>query len=338
MHCVYPGFCLSIDEQMKLFKGRSAQSVQMKNKPIKEGFKFFAICDAVTGFVYAFIPSGRLEGDKIVDIVLTLAKQIPLRGADGGKKYVIGMDNCFTLPDSVNGLRQLNIACVGTARGRRGWPPKEIKDINDDRFNTLYHLNDRKDFKICRWIDNNVVTMVSTLHDGSEKIQRQRRHPRITIHNRNHVSTVWGNTPIREIETPGVIDDYTHWMLDVDTSDQFISYYRPKLRVRRYWMAMMFHGLDIIRSNSFIVFKELTNPKYCHKQYVSEFIEGLLGQANEKRFGRTRMARARSNTPSPTAKVKRIRMRKSNPALPDDRFRGSPEQHVMTQAPGNKQR
>lgn len=36
--CVRPGFALSIDEMMKLFKGRSGDTVRMRSKPIKEGF------------------------------------------------------------------------------------------------------------------------------------------------------------------------------------------------------------------------------------------------------------------------------------------------------------
>ena len=63
-YCRHPGFCLSIDEMMKLFKGRSKQTYRMKKKPIKEGYKFFALCDAHTGFVYYFMPSGLREKKK----------------------------------------------------------------------------------------------------------------------------------------------------------------------------------------------------------------------------------------------------------------------------------
>ena len=76
-YCLNPGFCVSIDKQMKKFKGRSSQTVRMKNKPIKEGFKFFALCDATTGFVYAFKPSGRLEENKITAMVIALTKSLP---------------------------------------------------------------------------------------------------------------------------------------------------------------------------------------------------------------------------------------------------------------------
>ena len=58
----------------------------------------------------------------------------------------------------------MNVAIVGTARAKRGWPPKEIKRIKDDCFNTLYWQNDKDNYTIMRWVDNNIVMMVSSFH------------------------------------------------------------------------------------------------------------------------------------------------------------------------------
>ena len=49
---------------MKLFKGQSKQTYCMKKMQIKEGYKFFALCDACTGFVYYFMPLGLNEKEK----------------------------------------------------------------------------------------------------------------------------------------------------------------------------------------------------------------------------------------------------------------------------------
>ena len=65
--CLHPSFALAIGEMMKQFKGRSGQTARMKNKPIKEGHKFFAICCSLTGFVLDMIPNGRLEKTKQKD-------------------------------------------------------------------------------------------------------------------------------------------------------------------------------------------------------------------------------------------------------------------------------
>lgn len=61
--CRHPSFACSVDEMMKLFKGRSKQTHRMKNKPIKEGYKFYAMCDTKNGFIWHCNPDGRGERD-----------------------------------------------------------------------------------------------------------------------------------------------------------------------------------------------------------------------------------------------------------------------------------
>ena len=77
--CEHPGFNLSLDEMMKLFKGCSSMTIRMKQKPIKEGFKFLAICDTVTGFVFYFVPDGLREKTKkkIAEKVIAITKILP---------------------------------------------------------------------------------------------------------------------------------------------------------------------------------------------------------------------------------------------------------------------
>ena len=71
-HCVHPGFAISIDEMMKLFEGRSNMTHGMKKKPIKEGFKFYAMVCALNGYCFFFFPDGLKEKKKrgIIDAVV----------------------------------------------------------------------------------------------------------------------------------------------------------------------------------------------------------------------------------------------------------------------------
>ncbi|KAL7460267.1 hypothetical protein ACHAXS_000730 [Conticribra weissflogii] len=72
----------------------------MKNKPIKKGFKFWAIACPVSGFIYRFVPSGRLENNKIYDVVNEMADSLPgmdTREDTEDTNYVLVMDNYFTL-------------------------------------------------------------------------------------------------------------------------------------------------------------------------------------------------------------------------------------------------
>ena len=50
-----------------------------------------------------FKPSGRRDTTKISDMVLALAREIPNLPE---KKYVVTMDNYFTVPDEIVRLRE----------------------------------------------------------------------------------------------------------------------------------------------------------------------------------------------------------------------------------------
>ena len=49
---------------MKLFKGQSKMTYKMKHKPVKEGFKFFPLNDAMTGYCFVLILAGKLDKKK----------------------------------------------------------------------------------------------------------------------------------------------------------------------------------------------------------------------------------------------------------------------------------
>ena len=86
----------------------------MKKKPIKEGFKFFAMCDASNGFVYYFLLSRLNEKKKrtIADTVVKMDKRLP---GWRRKQYVITMDNYFTNRSTMKGLQKKGVAGLGTA-------------------------------------------------------------------------------------------------------------------------------------------------------------------------------------------------------------------------------
>ena len=164
-----------------------------------------------------------------------------------------------------------------------------IHNVDDDIFNTLYYLDDRNNYRIFIWVDNNIVTMVSTVHTGYEKISRIRRSPSVNIINRESVKKIWGDQGEKEIQIPGVIDDYNYNMLGVDKLDQFIAYYRPDMRCRCYWMDLFFHCLDIIRINTYIIFNNSGMvSNMSHKRYLEDWIGELLGRATSIQYGWTR--------------------------------------------------
>ena len=71
----------------------------------------------------------------------------------------------------------MNVAICRTAAVRRGWPPKEYKNIFDEHSNSFYCINNKDNFQIQRWVDNNVVTMVTTMHTPDKTVSHIGKKP-----------------------------------------------------------------------------------------------------------------------------------------------------------------
>ena len=91
------------------------------------------------------------------------------------------------------------------------------------------------------------------------------------------------------VKIPQIINDHNHWMLGVDLVDQLIAYYRPKIRCRRTWIPVFLHGSDIIRVNSYVLYKEIAydHPDVndgikSHKQFLIAFINSLIHCAQDE--------------------------------------------------------
>lgn len=323
-----PGSKLSIDEMMLRFFGRSAQTFRMKNKPIKEGYKVMALACAFTGYVYAITPDGRLgsqgevtarDSGKIVSMVTHLTDQLP---PPHQHKYTLAMDNYFTTPQTMKALREDDIGAFGTARARRGWPPKEITSVNSLTFNDCHYTTDDFGTRVYRWVDNNVVNFVSTIHHEEVSVKVNRKKPRITAVNRNNVEKVWGDDHVKEIEIPEFIDDYNHCMNAVDRADQLIASLSMKHKCRRTWMPFLLYLLNIFRTNSYIVHRELKGGM-THMEFTLGLVRALHSRRNDVRVTRKR-AREDETLDRP---IVHTRLRNNVDPLPEARLR-DPDRHI----------
>ena len=100
---------------------------------------------------------------------------------------------------------------------------------------------------------------MSNVHTGgstAEQVLRNRRKPRLNEFNKKHVKLIWGDQQRKQFEIPQIINDYNHWMLGANVVDQLIAYYRPTILCRRTWVPIFLHCLDILRVNSYVLYKE----------------------------------------------------------------------------------
>jgi hypothetical protein len=126
---------------MVRFHSRSSDTYKMLNKPIKQGYKIFALAD--NGYVWHFQLSSRQHGIRELKKVdkLTLTGSMVLQMAQLLPKFlnsyfVIYMDNYFTSIPLFSMLRKQNISAARTTRPlginfpalltvlRKNWPTK----------------------------------------------------------------------------------------------------------------------------------------------------------------------------------------------------------------------
>ena len=232
--------------------------------------------------------------------------------------YVVGMDNYFTHARALQHCVEAGVHAVGTARAKRGWPPPELKNVDDDRFNSLYYIpdQDNNNFITYRWVDNNIVLLVSTMHDPKATVLKARRRPRTTQTNKRHVRMVWGEEHVVDIEIPQVVDDYNHWKVGVDVIDQLIAYLMCNLRCQRTWIPMMIQALMTMRVNSYTGHKYIyTGDAKDHKTFSLAWMRALMRRAI-KLTRATRQVIASAPVSSP---AKRFRLSSKNPQLPEVR-------------------
>jgi hypothetical protein len=320
-----PGINLSIDEMMIRCFGRSKHTFKAPNKPIKEGYKMFALCEA--GYTYYFMWSSKSnsygELNKLPDLsptesmVYQLAQKLPK-----DVPHVIYMDNLFTRVPILRKLRTLNIGACGTTRRHPEFPAflLELKDLCSKRleWNTTAAIVARKKIRIKKekekenyegkddesqwesdpsdpgvicyaWQDNNTVIACSTVHQAGEEhtIVRSRRRPQATSTNGPLVRKVFGEDVRKDLEIPLFIDDYNHFMGGVDIADQLRAYYSTQRTSLRSWYPLFFWIVDTAILNAYLMGRQLHGNEYMeHKEFRVSLWSSLFSYSTQVILGR----------------------------------------------------
>ena len=162
----YPHSQLSVNEAMIPFKGRSSIKQYFSMKPVKCGFKVWAMADALNGYLYDFNiyteATGERETAQGEKVVLTLSG--PLKG----KHHRLYFDNYFTSITLLDKLLVRGTYSCGTIRTNRKNFPSEISEEAKkfERGGSVF----RQCGKIVAtaWKNNKVVNIASTLADPTQ--------------------------------------------------------------------------------------------------------------------------------------------------------------------------
>ena len=112
-----------------------------------------------------------------------------------------------------------------------------------------------------RWMDNNVVRILSTIHPWNETALTTRRKPPTTSSNATMVRRAFGDQERMPCYIPSVIDDYNHHINGVDLADQRRATYTTHQRARRNWLAFLYFFLDMSIINAHLLFTMARNKR-----------------------------------------------------------------------------
>jgi len=260
-----PSRHLSIDESMIAFKGRSGMKQYMPMKPIKRGFKVWALADSASGYLINFeIYTGKNSNNLTEfglgeNVVLNLSQYLEM------KFHCIYFDNFFTSLPLAKKLLNNDIFSCGTFRINKKYYPKDLM-----KKDSLYKPGDIEfaqcdDISVCRWKDrgSKPVTVISSMHNAS--------HSEI-VHRKNSRGEKIA------ISCPSSIADYNRYMGGVDKFDQYMAAYSICQKSRRWWVKMFYYLLDTSIVNSFLMYKKSCNS---HKTKYMSHLEFRSTLANE---------------------------------------------------------
>jgi hypothetical protein len=250
------------DEQTIPWKGRHRCKCYNPSKPEKWHFKCFALNDAATGYQYAFYLYRGKDEDRPADVSAT---EYPvLRVTDNAelhnKNFVVYCDNWFSSVHLFEKmLLERGIHCVGTTRtNKKNWPKNFSLSNSAQRGkfvakqatipSTVNTDDERRIYAYC-WMDNKPVNLLSTFPSNfhiktrNSKDKKTRKYQKVNL------------------EQPTIYNLYNFGMGGTDHVDQMLSYYRPKIKTRKWPTRIIIHFILVSIFNAFVLYKDSQQPK-----------------------------------------------------------------------------
>ena len=240
---------ISIDESMIPYYGKHYAKQFIKGKPIRFGFKNWALCFSdgyMTSFeIYTGKSADTVENTFGIggDVVMRLIKNCEIPSNKGHKMF---FDNYFTSVKLVEHLTKKGYCATGTIRSNRtekcpliseNEMQKSLRGCSD------FKTTENEDVCLVRWKDNKVVTVVTNFDDiAVSSCSRWSKESKSKIN----------------IPQPKVYANYKKHMGGVDKMDQLVVAYRSRIRQRKWWWPIFSYLFDVSVVNAWLMMKKTT--------------------------------------------------------------------------------
>lgn len=290
------GLDVGLDESQCLCAARNARCAHRaeKNKPIADYVKVIAAHEAKTGYCYAFKVDERLPAENVKTMIADVLKQLPRKDegdpAAEGQHRRVAMDRFYCGVDNAKLTLDHGHFMYGTVRSDRGPQHTGILDelkerrLEDGEF--FWRMaNQPVPMTMYLWRDSvkDGVWFISTCHrDEDDEVRRRKA----------------GN-PTTTKRCPLCAKDYNNNMGACDQCNSLRASYTVQLSHKRRWyMCLVYYGMDILIVNSCIWYKELLKKrgeperarKLSQKHFRMAIIEQLIARAAVMGRGSTKGA------------------------------------------------
>ena len=177
-------------------------------------------------------------------------------------------------------LFQQGILFTGTILKNRKYSPASLKNgkqwAKGQPRGTMWWERDPPVLAM-QWVDNKVVSMISTTSNANEQFQVKRKKKEGDVWDINN-----------EVQQPLAFQAYNHYKNAVDRADQILAMHNVQRKCLQWWKAIFSHLIDLAVVNSFILFKEqqqrfpdneeLQYPRrYNLENFREELVQNICG-------------------------------------------------------------
>ena len=252
----------------------------LPKKPIKRGFKVWALADSNNGYfmdMQVYVGKENATTDHGLGERVVLHLTAPFHG----RNHRIFCDNYFSSPCLFRELLNRGTYACGTVRSTRQGYPEALRGISLSR--GQYVVRQSENLTATVWQDRKQVSVLSTMtqpKDTQQVVRRQKDGSTITL------------------PCPTAITTYNKNMNGVDIGDQLRKAYSVRLKCKKNYKYIFWFMFDVCITNAFIMSKFcITVPTSLEQTRLKEFRVSLAKALIGDYCSRLRIGRPSSRVP-----------------------------------------
>ncbi|XP_058809867.1 piggyBac transposable element-derived protein 3-like [Phymastichus coffea] len=235
---------------MVKYYGRFGIKQCIRNKPIRFGFKVWALCSS-DGYIYELdIYTGKAGIDERNSLVAVglgsrvvmklLSPLLEVTDKDDLRKYHIYFDNFFTSPDLMVHLDKLGLSATGTVRQNRVKEKVEMPK-KAERGTTMALHDSNSNLNYITVKESKPVLVLSTKYGDEPKVEVQR----------------WHESSKKSILFPQAFSMYNRYMGGVDLHDQHCNALTPTIKSKKWMWCLFVRLIQAALTNTTVIYNKL---------------------------------------------------------------------------------